>query len=34
VNQVLTETLQALTYGQIPLEAFARQPEKLLQKLV
>ena len=33
VNQVLTETLLALTAGEIPLETFARQPEKLLEKL-
>ncbi len=33
VNRVLTETLLALTRGEIPLEAFARQPEKLLSKL-
>jgi 2-dehydropantoate 2-reductase len=33
VNKVLTETLLALTRGEIPLEEFARKPEKLLQKL-
>ncbi len=33
VNQLLTETLLALTEGQIPLDEFARQPEKLLAKL-
>jgi 2-dehydropantoate 2-reductase len=33
VNKVLTETLLALTAGQIPLEAFSRQPQKLLDLL-
>lgn len=33
VNKVLTETLLALTRGEIPLEEFARRPEKLLAKL-
>jgi len=33
VNKLLTETLLALTSGEIPIEAFARQPEKLLAKL-
>ena len=33
VNQVLTETLLALTNKQIPLEEFAHKPEKLLNKL-
>ncbi|MBI4762171.1 MAG: ketopantoate reductase family protein [Chloroflexota bacterium] len=33
VNKVLTETLLALTRGEIPLEEFARKPERLLQKL-
>lgn len=33
VNKVLTETLLALTRGEIPLEAFARKPERLLEKL-
>jgi 2-dehydropantoate 2-reductase len=33
VNRVLTETLLALTNGEIPLEEFARKPEKLLTKL-
>jgi 2-dehydropantoate 2-reductase len=32
VNQLLNDTLQALTLGEIPLEEFARQPEKLLAK--
>lgn len=32
INQVLTETLLALTRGEIPLGAFSRQPEKLLEK--
>jgi len=30
VNRFLSETLMALTRGEIPLEAFAHQPEKLL----
>ena len=33
VNKVLTETLLALTNKEIPLEEFARKPEKLLKKL-
>ncbi|GAB4400738.1 MAG: hypothetical protein OHK003_26590 [Anaerolineales bacterium] len=33
VNQVLTETLLALTKKEIPLEEFAGKPEKLLSKL-
>lgn len=33
VNKVLTETLLALTNGEVPLEEFARKPEKLLKKL-
>jgi 2-dehydropantoate 2-reductase len=33
VNKLLTETLLALTRGEIPLEAFARNPQKLLQQL-
>jgi len=33
VNKVLTETLLALTNNEIPLEEFAKKPEKLLQKL-
>lgn len=33
VNKVLTETLMALTRKEIPLEEFARQPEKLLALL-
>ena len=33
VNEVLTETLMALTRGEIPLETFAHQPEKLLALL-
>lgn len=33
VNKVLTETLLALTNKEIPLEEFARKPEKLLAKL-
>jgi len=33
VNKVLTETLLALTNKEIPLEEFAKQPEKLLRKL-
>ena len=33
VNKVLTETLLALVNKQIPLDEFAHQPEKLLEKL-
>lgn len=33
VNQVLTETLLALTRGEMPLTEFSRQPEKLLEKV-
>ena len=33
VNKLLTETLLALTTGEIPLEEYANQPEKLLSKL-
>ncbi|MCS6995222.1 MAG: ketopantoate reductase family protein [Anaerolineales bacterium] len=33
VNQLLTETLLALTEGRIPLTEFAHQPEKLLAQL-
>lgn len=33
VNKVLTETLLALMNGEVPLEEFARKPEKLLKKL-
>jgi 2-dehydropantoate 2-reductase len=33
VNKVLTEILMALTNKDIPLEEFARQPEKLLLKV-
>jgi 2-dehydropantoate 2-reductase len=33
VNKVLTETLLALTRGEIPLEEFTHKPERLLQKL-
>ncbi|HKY53121.1 MAG TPA: ketopantoate reductase family protein [Anaerolineales bacterium] len=33
VNKVLTETLLALVNKQIPLDEFARKPEKLLSKL-
>ena len=33
VNQVLTETLMALTKKEIPVEEFAGKPEKLLSKL-
>ncbi len=32
VNKLLTETLLGLTQGEIPLGAFARQPEKLVSK--
>jgi 2-dehydropantoate 2-reductase len=33
VNELLTETLLALTNGEIPLEEYAHQPKKLLSKL-
>ena len=33
VNKVLTEILMALTKKEIPLEEFARKPEKLLLKI-
>ena len=33
VNKMLTETLLALTKKEIPLEEFARKPEKFLAKL-
>ena len=33
VNKVLTETLLALTNEDVPLEEFAKKPEKLLKKL-
>jgi 2-dehydropantoate 2-reductase len=33
VNKMLTETLLALTRKEIPLDEFAKQPEKLLKKL-
>jgi len=33
VNKVLTETLLALTNQEVPLDEFAKQPEKLLKKL-
>lgn len=33
VNRLLTETLLDLTAGKIPLETYARKPEKLLAKL-
>jgi 2-dehydropantoate 2-reductase len=33
VNELLTETLLALTDGEIPLEEYAHQPKKLLSKL-
>ncbi len=33
VNKVLTETLLALTNGEIPLEEYAHQPEKFFAKL-
>jgi 2-dehydropantoate 2-reductase len=33
VNKLLTETLLALTNGEIPLEEYAHQPQKLLSKL-
>jgi 2-dehydropantoate 2-reductase len=31
-NRVLNETLLALTRGEAPLAAFARQPERLLER--
>jgi 2-dehydropantoate 2-reductase len=33
INRILTETLVALTNKEIPLEAFAHQPEKLLARI-
>ena len=33
VNRALTKTLQALTQGEIPLEAFRHKPEALLQRV-
>jgi 2-dehydropantoate 2-reductase len=33
VNELLTETLLALTRGEIPLDAYRRQPEKLISAL-
>jgi 2-dehydropantoate 2-reductase len=33
VNKILTETLLALTSKELPLEEFAKKPEKLLRKL-
>ena len=33
INRVLTETLLAITNKEIPLEEFAKKPEKLLKKL-
>lgn len=33
VNKLLTETLLALTEKRLPLDTYARQPEKLLEKL-
>jgi 2-dehydropantoate 2-reductase len=33
VNKLLTETLLAMTRGEIPLEEYSHQPEKLLQKI-
>jgi hypothetical protein len=32
VNKALTETLMAMTRGEIPLAEFAHQPEKLLKR--
>jgi 2-dehydropantoate 2-reductase len=34
VNRALTETLMSLTKNEVPLEEFARQPEKLLAKVL
>jgi hypothetical protein len=33
VNQLLTDTLLSLVNGELPLETFALQPEKLLERL-
>jgi 2-dehydropantoate 2-reductase len=33
VNRLLAETLLALTRGDVPLETYSRQPEKLLEKV-
>ena len=33
VNRLLNETLLALTRGEVPLETFARQPKKLLERI-
>jgi len=33
INKLLTDTLVAMADGQIPLEAYARRPEKLLAKM-
>jgi 2-dehydropantoate 2-reductase len=33
VNHLLNETLLALSRGEVPLSAYARQPEKLLEKV-
>ena len=33
VNRLLTETLTALTNGDIPVDTFARKPDKLLARL-
>ena len=33
LNKLLTDTLLALTHGELPLETYARQPEKFLEKL-
>ncbi len=33
VNKLLTETLLALTKGDLPLESYSRQPEKLLSRI-
>jgi 2-dehydropantoate 2-reductase len=33
-NRLLNETLLALTHGEIPLDTFARQPKKLLDKFI
>jgi 2-dehydropantoate 2-reductase len=33
VNRLLTDTLLALTKGELALDAYAQQPEKLLESL-
>jgi 2-dehydropantoate 2-reductase len=33
VNRLLNETLLALTEGKLPIDGYAKQPEKLLKEL-